>query len=218
MNQRIFDIQAMDQRVRATFVNCLSGFKSANLVGTYSLKHKTTNLSIISSAFHLGAHPALMGFIVRPHSTDRHTLEYILETGEFTLNHVNESIYHQAHQTSARYERDQSEFEMTGLTPFYFENHPAPFVKESNIKIYLKLREHHPLSINQTEMIIAEITHVLAPDEAVYEDGSLNIEKAGTICVSGLDRYHKTSELARLSYAKPDLKLKVIDESTLNRF
>jgi flavin reductase (DIM6/NTAB) family NADH-FMN oxidoreductase RutF len=210
--------EQMDQRVRATFINCLSGFKSANLVGTYSLKDQTTNLSMISSAFHLGANPALMGFIVRPHSTDRHTLEYILETQEFTLNHVNEEIVNLAHQTSARYDRGQCEFKMTGLTPLFHQELKAPFVSESNIRMYLKLREHHHLNINKTEMIIGEITHVFAPDDAVLSDGSLNLEQAGTICVSGLDRYHKTQQITRLSYAKPDQPLKEIDESTLNRF
>jgi len=210
--------EQMDQRVRATFINCLSGFKSANLIGTYSNKHQTTNLSIISSAFHLGANPALMGFIVRPHSTDRHTLEYILETKEFTLNHVNESIMIQSHQTSARYERHQSEFEMTGLTPHYHNDLKAPFVLESNIRIYLELREHHHLSINKTEMIIGEITHIFVPEDSLLNDGSLNLERAGTICLSGLDRYHGTKQIARLSYAKPDKAVEEIDESSLNRF
>lgn len=204
--------QEMAQRERACFINCLSGFKSANLVGTYSQKWDVTNLSVISSCFHLGADPALMGLIIRPHSTDRHTLEYILETGEYTINHVNQAIMHKAHQTSARYPREQSEFEQTGLTPHFEAGHRAPFVQESSIRLGLKLREHLPLKINQTELIIGELTMVFAPLECLSKDGSLHIEKAGSLCVSGLDRYHQTKQLARLSYAKPDRELEDIED------
>jgi hypothetical protein len=35
-------------------------------------------------------------------------------------------------------------------------------------------------------------------------DGFVDLEKAGTLTCSGLDSYHKTARIARLSYAKPD--------------
>ncbi|HBF47730.1 MAG TPA: flavin oxidoreductase, partial [Shewanella frigidimarina] len=47
-------------------------------------------------------------------SVPRHTFENIMQTGLYTINHVNQSIYEQAHQTSARYDKDESEFEATG--------------------------------------------------------------------------------------------------------
>ena len=55
--------------------------------------------------------PALAGMILRPHSVDRHSLEYLLETGVYTLNQVHEGIHAAAHQTSARYPRAVSEFD-----------------------------------------------------------------------------------------------------------
>ena len=60
-------LEALLQRQRVTLINCLSGFKSANLIGTQDGQGRT-NLAIISSAFHLGADPALLGFISRPDS------------------------------------------------------------------------------------------------------------------------------------------------------
>ena len=98
------DIKEMDQRYRAHFINSLSGFKSANLVGTRGL-NGLDNLCIVSSVVHLGADPALLAFINRPHTVERHTLENIIETGCYTLNQVNQSIYPKAHHTAARYER-----------------------------------------------------------------------------------------------------------------
>ena len=53
------DLAQMEKRYRAQLINSLSGIKSANLVGTIN-KDRQTNLSIVSSVFHLGADPALM--------------------------------------------------------------------------------------------------------------------------------------------------------------
>lgn len=151
-----------------------------------------------------------MGMIFRPHSTDRHTLEYILETGYFTLNHVTAEIFEAAHQTSARYPREVSEFQATGLNEEYRDGFLAPFVRESKISLAMKFREHQLLTINQTELVIAEIQSVYAPTECLSEDGSLDLSKANSICVSGLDSYFETKPLARLSYAKPESKPKRI--------
>jgi hypothetical protein len=41
----------------------------------------------------------------------------------------------------------------------------------------------------------------------LLDDGYVDIEKAETITISGLDNYHETKRIARLSYAKPDIKL-----------
>ena len=95
------DIIGLDQRFRVNFINSLSGFKSSNLIGTISDKGET-NLCIISSAFHLGADPALLGFIIRPDVSPRHTLNNLRENSVCTLNHVNSQIVEKAHQTSAR--------------------------------------------------------------------------------------------------------------------
>jgi hypothetical protein len=35
-------------------------------------------------------------------------------------------------------------------------------------------------------------------------DGFIDLENAGTITVSGLDSYHSTKKIERLSYAKKD--------------
>ena len=108
-------IAGLENRYRAHLINSLSGFKSANLIGTQD-SNGQTNLAIVSSVFHLGAHPPLVGMIIRPHSVPRHTLENLLATKQYTINHVNKDIYNKAHQTSARYEKDKPEFDATGLS------------------------------------------------------------------------------------------------------
>jgi len=198
------DILAMESRQRAAFMNSLSGFKSASLIGTIDTQNNT-NLAIFSSVVHLGSNPALVGFINRPDSVDRHTFENILATNCFTINHINKSIYKQAHQTSARYPKDVSEFDATGLTTEYIKDFKAPFVKESHIKYGLEFIEKHELKINGTILIIGKVIDVILPESCLLSDGAIDIEMAETIAISGLDSYHTTNKVARLSYAKPNI-------------
>lgn len=196
-------LDALPKRTRTNLINSLSGFKSANLVGTRSGSGQE-NLCIVSSCFHLGADPALMGMIIRPHSVDRHTLEYLQETGCYTINHVHEGIIAAAHQTSARYSREVSEFEATGLTADYHPDFPAPFVQEARIRLGMKVVEIQDLAVNGTVLVIGTIEHVLLPTGLMGEDGYVDVEQAGTVTLSGLDSYHLTTRQGRWRYAKPD--------------
>ena len=203
------NINKLDKLYCTNFVNSLSGFKSANLIGTISKEGKT-NLAIFSSVIHVGANPPLMGLLMRPVSVERHTYTNIKETDYFTINHINEEIYKKAHQTSARYDKNVSEFDACGLTPEYTEAIKAPYVKESKIKIGCRFVEEQEIISNGTIFMVGEITEAIIPDDALMKDGYVDIEKAGTIAISGLDGYHKTKKITRLSYAKPGIEPKEI--------
>ncbi|MFA0078054.1 flavin reductase family protein [Vibrio artabrorum] len=200
------DIQAMDQRERARLINSLSGFKSANLIGTRD-KQGLENLAVVSSVVHLGSNPPLFGFIVRPAESRRHTLENIVETRHFTINSIGADFVQKAHQTSARYPKTASEFKAVGLTPYYDDMFPAPFVLESALKIGLVLKEQILIESNQTQMLIGEIITIQAPKRAVMPDGYLDLEALDLVTISGLDSYHVTQRLHRLSYAKSNKSL-----------
>ena len=176
------------------------------MVGTCDSKGHT-NLSIFSSFFHIGANPPLIGMIFRPSPPERDTMRNIVDTHFYTINHINESIYKQAHQTSARYDKDISEFDVTGLKTEYKNNFFAPFVDESTIQLGIEFREKMDISINNTILIIGEIIQIYIPEDCLNKDGFVDIEKANTITCSGLDSYHKTIQLDRLSYAKPDKEI-----------
>lgn len=211
MEFSLHDLQQLDKSFRAQLVNSLSGYKSANLLGSQN-KDGKTNLAIISSVFHLGADPALVGFIMRPHSVPRHSLENILKTGCYTLNQVNSAIWQAAHQTSARYESDESEFDMVGLTPHYLNGFEAPFVAQSHIKYAVELQSTQTL-VNQTELVIGEIKHIYLPQNALMPDGFIDLATADTVAVSGLDCYSTANPLGRLSYAKPHQEVKKLTRS-----
>jgi flavin reductase (DIM6/NTAB) family NADH-FMN oxidoreductase RutF len=200
----------MPDRKRALFVNSLSGFKSANLIGTQDINGRT-NLAIFSSVVHLGANPALVGLVMRPDNNDRHTLDNIINTVHYTINQVSETFYQQAHQTSARYPRNKSEFEQVGLHAQHVDSIIAPFVLESRLKYALKLKEVIPITHNNTQFVIGEIIHVICEDEAIQADGYIDIQSLETVSVSGLDSYHTNQRLSRLTYAKTDSPTRKLD-------
>lgn len=193
----------MPTRQRAHFINSLSGFKSANLIGTQDVNGQT-NLAIFSSVVHLGASPALVGFIMRPDNNDRHTLDNISMSKQYTINQVSANFYEKAHQTSARYPREKSEFDEVGLSTFHLDSINAPFVKESRLKYAVTLKEILPIPLNNTLFVIGEITDVICDQEVIKDDGYIDIESLQTVSVSGLDSYHTSQRLSRLSYAKPN--------------
>ncbi|WP_035727359.1 flavin reductase family protein [Eisenibacter elegans] len=194
------DFEGMEQLFRRNLINSLSGFKSVNLIGTVN-PEQVTNLAIFSQVFHIGASPALMGVLVRPDVVARHTLANIEATEVFTINHIPVAYYQQAHQTSARYEG--SEFEATGLTPWYSERLKAPYVAESQIRIGLRLAERINLAINGTVLVIGAVEEIFVPSDCLSADGLIHPDKAQSITCAGLDAYYTAQPLERLSYAKP---------------
>lgn len=206
------DLDTLEKQNRVHFINTLGGFKSVGLVGT-SDKNGNKNLSIFSSFFHIGANPPLIGMIFRPSPPERDTLTNIIETGFYTINHINESIYKQAHQTSARYDATISEFDATGLNTEFKNDFFAPFVAESNIQLGIEFKEKIDISINDTTMIVGEIVQIYIPKDCLYDDGFIDLEKANSVTCSGLDSYHKTVRLDRLSYAKPDKEITSVLQS-----
>lgn len=197
----IAEIQSWDRFTRANFINTLSGFKSLSLIGTVN-KAGVSNLAIFSNIVHLGADPALIGFINRPLEAAPHTLKNIQETGFFTVNLVTESMYKQAHQTSAKYADGVSEFEMTGLTEQFREECSAPFVAESPVQYLLKLEQVIPIELNDTFFVIGSLQAAYVPVEIQEEDGFLDLAKAGILTSLGTSGYYKTEKIDNLPYAK----------------
>lgn len=194
------DLSQMETRYRANLINSLGGFKSLVLVGTKSNKGNE-NLAPFSSLFHLGANPALCGLIVRPGEPKENTLGNILHTKQYTINHVLPSFYKKAHQCSAKYPEGHSEFIEVNLTAQYVDGCIAPFVLESKIKFSCEWVQSVNIELNGTTLIIGRIEKIILPDDIIQADGFIDIEQAETVTCSGLDSYHVTQRLSRLSYA-----------------
>ncbi len=203
------NIQSWERFYRSNFINCLSGFKSATLIGTTN-NVKQTNLSIFSNVVHLGADPPMIGFINRPKEAAPHTIKNIEATGVYTMNHIHKNFIKQAHQTSAKYAEGESEFEKVGLTIEWKDNCRAPFVAESRVKYSMALTEIIPIKYNGTFLIIGAVEDIFVNENVIDRDGFLHIEKAGSIITLGIDGYYETDLIARFKYAKPGVETEKI--------
>lgn len=193
-----------DDRYRARLINSLSGIKSAVLLGTYNEETKVSNLAVFSSLFHLGANPPLMGFIVRPDISPRHTLENIKNNGSYTVNILKSDKMVNIHHTSARFPADVSEFDACGFKELFEAGTIAPFVEEAPLKWSMKLVRIVDIPENGTHMIIGSIEKILMAKDFTNDDGQILYDEVDPCLVSGLDCYHKVGKGKRFSYAKPD--------------
>lgn len=203
------DLQKLERIYRANLINSVSGYKPANLIGTVS-DNGITNVAIFSSVVHLGADPALIAFVQRPVSEQGHTYKNILQNGCYTINHVHRQFAIQAHYTSAKFDETTSEFDACHLTPEWLEGFPAPFVRESQVKIGLRLVQEIPIALNNTILMIGQIEHLFVAEHALLPDGRIALDRVEDVCISGLEAYHDVVPFAVLPYAKtgqvPDFK------------
>ena len=195
------DIHAMDKLVRVQLATSLPGPKPICLIGTVNALGQT-NLAPFSSVVHLGSNPALLGMISRPDVVERHTLANILETKVYTINHVHVGMVDAAHQCSARYPREMSEFSATGLQEHWEDSFAAPFVRESRLRIGMVLEDVLDIAANGTQMIIGRVS--LVQTESMADDGSLDLCTLESVASTALDTYFGITPLARFAYAKAD--------------
>ncbi len=198
----INEVKSWDRFYRANFINCLQGFKPVSLIGTLN-ETGQYNLGIFSNIIHIGADPALVGFINRPLEAAPHTIRNIEISGVYTINHIHPLFIDGAHQTSAKYPAEINEFEAVGLHSIIKEDCRAPFVAESVVQYALKLVEIVPITHNNSFLVIGAITHVFLEESLVQEDGFIDLEKGESVTSLGLDGYYSTSFIGRYEYAKP---------------
>ena len=183
-------------------INSVTGIKPANLIGTISDTGQE-NLAIFSSVVHLGSDPALLGFITRPTGeVHRHTYENLKENGFYTINQVPIPIIKNAHYTSAKLDREESEFKRMNLTPSYRDDFKAPFVEESRLKIGMKFEDENPIKLNGTIMIIGSIEYLEIDDRAVNDLGYIDLEQLNTAGISGLNSYYELKYLESFPYVR----------------
>jgi flavin reductase (DIM6/NTAB) family NADH-FMN oxidoreductase RutF len=193
----------MSKVPRLNLVNCLTGYKSANLIGTCS-ESGILNLAIFSSVTHLGSEPPLLGFILRPTTVPRDTYKNIKETGYFTLNHITEEMIADAHHTSSSYEEGISEFDKTNLEPEFIDNNKVPFVKGSPVQLLCKYVNAYKIEENDCLHIIASIETIYVDEKVLKEDLWIQLDLGNVVTINGLDGYCVPKLSDRFHYARPD--------------
>jgi len=201
------DIEEMEKIYRLNLVNSCTGYKSANLIATRS-KSGNPNVAVFSSVTHIGSNPAMLGFVTRPLSVARNTYNNIRETEYFTVNHIQDKMIEQAHQTAAKYDEEISEFNKTGLDEEYLDGFHAPYVKQSEVKLGCKFVNEYHIKENDTVLVVASIEHIYFDEGIQMPDGWLRLDDAGTVVVNGLDGYSLPTLLDRFHYARPGQEVK----------
>ena len=196
------EINAMHHLYRINLINSCSGYKSANLIGSIS-KTGISNVAVFSSITHIGSDPSMLGFFLRPTTVIRDTYNNIKETEHFTINHIHEAILNDAHHTSAKYESNISEFDMTALEEDYKHGFMAPFVKDSPVQMAMNYVEEYPIKSNNTILLIGEIKHLYVQDHLLQKDGFINLSEGKIAAINGLDGYTIPSLKIRLDYQRP---------------
>jgi flavin reductase (DIM6/NTAB) family NADH-FMN oxidoreductase RutF len=195
-------LDSLDKIYRINLVNSITGYKSANLLGTIS-NEGIENVAIFSSITHLGSQPALLSFFVRPNVVPRNTYKNIKEKKFFTVNHISKEKIDDAHHTSAKYGEEISEFDKTNLQSEYKKNWEAPFVKDSAVQLGCKYLNEYYLKENGCSMIVASIEIIFIREGLLDNDGWVELSKANIVTVNGLDGYALPKTIKRLKYARP---------------
>ena len=195
-------IAEMDKIYRLNLINSITGYKSAQLIGTQN-NAGATNLAVFSSVIHLGSNPPLIGFILRPTTVPRHTFANLKETGVFTLNHISASHIEDAHHTSAKYPEEISEFDQTQFTPVHKAGWEAPYVGEAPIQIGCRYCNEYHISENDTHLVVGQMEHLYLEKQLLGDDGWVQLDKGNIVAINGLDGYALPKLLARYPYARP---------------
>lgn len=196
------DINNLNHLYKINLINSCSGFKSANLIGTKS-KKGIENVAVFSSVTHVGSNPPILGFFCRPTTVTRDTYQNIKETGVYTINHIQESHFKEAHHTSAKYSTNVSEFNKTSLNSEYKTGCFAPFVKDAPIQLKMKYIGEYQIKENDTILVLGEIQGLYINQNIISKDGFVNLSQANIATINGLDGYAFPKLKERLDYQRP---------------
>ena len=197
-------INDLNHLYKINLINSCAGYKSANLIATKAADNQT-NVAIFSSVTHIGSAPPLLGFFLRPTTVLRNTYENIVETGYFTINHIHQKILKDAHHTSAKYDKNISEFDVTDLETDYKDNFYAPFVKNCPVQLAMKYVEEYDIKINNTKLVIGEIQGLYIKENVLEKDGFINLSNAEIATINGLDGYAIPNLKQRFEYQRPKI-------------
>ena len=197
-------IDAMAKIPRLNLINSVTGYKSANLIGTCS-NDGILNVAIFSSITHLGSNPALLGFMIRPvAATPRDTYTNIKDNQYFTVNHITSAMIADAHHTSSAYKPGISEFDKTNLESEFLDGQKVPFVKNSPVRLLCKYVNEYQIAENGCIHLIASIEKIYVEDELIQKENWVRLDLAKVVTINGLDGYCVPNLIDRLEYARPD--------------
>ena len=166
-----------------------------------------TNLAPFSFFNAFGANPPVVAFSPAYRGTDgssKHTLDNVVETGEFAVSIVSHSMVEQMSLASADWPRETNEFEAAGFTEHPSDLITPPGVAES--PMFMECSVIHNLSLGDGpgsgNLIVGEVKmfHI---KESVFVGKYPDIERLDLVARMGGPHYCRASGDAVFTLAKP---------------
>lgn len=113
----------------------------------------------------------------------KHTTKNLLESKEAVIHIVDTDIVHDANQTAANLDEDESEFDLTNFTLGSSERVNVPSLTEAKIRFEVELFQHVPVEndgVVGADLLLLKIVeyHI---DEDIYEEGRIDPDGLGAV-------------------------------------
>ncbi len=162
------------------------------------------NLAPFSYFNAVSANPPTVMFSAGLHSVDRpkDTLRNVLETGEFVVNIVTESVAAAMNLSSVAAPYGVDEFEFAGVTPAPSRTTRAPRVLESPVNFECKLSDIYPVGSNS--VVFGRIVHIQVNDELLdgYKIDPEKLRPVGRLAGTTYSRVRELFDLERPVYGE----------------
>ena len=163
-------------------------------VSTVSAEGRT-NVAPFSYFAPITERPPLLGVSIgRRRGGIKDTTRNIREVGDFVVNIVNAPLFRRMVYASGDWPPEESEFDLTGLTPVTSERVKSPRVGESPISFECRL--HREIELGDSFLTVGEIQLVHVAD-GLIEDGRVDPLKLGAIGRLGGDGYTIVDDVVR---------------------
>jgi len=164
-------IEVLDKIEKVTYITHPS---PVVLVSTIS-KDGINNIAPFAMFMNCSTKPHMIALGISPISD---TYKNIIDTNEFVVSIPNEEILKEVYQSGNKYDPEENEFDITGLTPYKSNNVKASRVMESAVNIDCTL-ESHTESGNHY-IVVGKVIGVDMEEDLFCEDSvnlRLNIPK-----------------------------------------
>ena len=184
------EIEAMDRRQRANFINSISGFRTPYLI--ISGEKGNWNAGTFSNITHVGANPPQISVLFRPDNGKRHTLTNYREQGSITLCMMPFSAHETVHQSSVSAPSGTFEWEALGGQTKHLDNWPHPIPSQALWAVEVHFIESFTLS-NNCIYTVGEIARVALLNQTTLDAHGFVDLKESVIAAHGLQSYHEIS-------------------------
>ncbi len=141
--------------------------------------------------------PAMCYISVRP---ERYSHSLIMANMMFTINLTTGRMARATDLAGVKSGRDINKWEATGLTPVPGVSVECPYIGQSPLSIECRVKE--VLKLGSHDMMIAEVTNVLAnPDLIDRDTGHFDLESAGLLAYSHGWYYSLGKQLGRFGWS-----------------